>query len=527
MPRILYTAVSMFLFFTAVGLALGAVFPASPMMAGVYLTVALLSFVLIVVSYCAKCPHCGSQCVHVLPGKIAAVLTKPKSGAHSFADILLIIIGINAVILIPQLWLVYDLRLLVLFWVFIVAAGFVVVCLICPGCPVTLKTSACVKKAAEHVASACKKTGLAIRHAMRNKIAMSVLSLGIIVLGCISLGVLIIRPVGLYPDGMTVVYFRFGLNVPLVSYVFFEESESKGLDTQGLAVTKPIFDRKIFSLPYSPGLYVLSTGGAEQPKTGGNTSANRPSNSMTFNPNFQIYRKSRDSVITYFFLGHSNMSGYCAKMDVETNANVWLYADNKGFYHGTDHDLSNNSGSPIMPFLKRMAVLYPEYHFCGVKDARPGMTIEDYLANKNDTYTINKMKILKKKSIIGGVLLMFGFDEGSDLKKVQALDVHLKRLIDELREASGNRTLPFIFGRYEENGSNGEYADFHRWNGILINKIDSLEKIDGYLKLTPIRPISRQCFCDDHHYNAEGYRIWAEDAAAIIQLNRFDFWKGK
>jgi hypothetical protein len=147
------------------------------------------------------------------------------------------------------------------------------------------------------------------------------------------------------------------------------------------------------------------------------------------------------------------------------------------------------------------------------------MTIEDFLANKSDMYIINKIKILKKKSIIGGVLLMFGFDEEGSFKTVQTLDVDLRRLIDELRKASGNKTLPIIFGRYEENGGKA-YAQTHRWDDILIDKIASLEKIDPYLKLTPIRPIPKQYYCDDHHYTAEGYQIWAHDAAAIIERSR-------
>jgi hypothetical protein len=308
--------------------------------------------------------------------------------------------------------------------------------------------------------------------------------------------------------------------------VFLKELENVGLLTQRLAVAKPIFDRKIVFLPYSPHLYVLSTDGAEPQNTIRNTSANQSSTSTSFNPNLPRYRKSRDSIITYFFIGHSNMGGYCAQMDIETKPNVWIYNDIKGFFHGIDSDLSNNSGSPVLPFLKRMALLYPEYHFCGVKDGKPGFTIEDFLTGKNDSYIINKINILKKKSVIGGVLLMFGWDEGGDIKTVRAIDVELKRLIDELRKASGNRTLPIIFGRYEENGGKAN-PQAHRWDDILIDKIASLEKIDPYLKLTPIRQIPKRYFCDDHHYTAEGYQIWADDAAAIIQKNKFDFWNGR
>lgn len=526
MWKISYSIISLILVLAAVATAMVAVFPKSPLMAGMYLAVAMMSAVLVLVSNCAKCPYHNSQCTHGVPGKLIGYLPKAKDGASPFSDDLLTIIGVAAIVLIPQLWLGLNITFLVLFWVFVIVAGFMIVFLVYPDCPNAGVTIANVKKVSIYATPAGKQQNWAIRLTMKMKFALLALSLGIAIAGYFLLGLLIIQPVGIHPKGLAVVYLRFGLNLPFVSYVYLEESENEILDPQRLAVMKPIFDRKIVSLPYALGHYVISAGGAELQNTFGSTSANRSSNSTNFNPNFQIFRKSRDSIITYLFLGHSNMGGYCAQKDIESRPNVWLYTDIKGFYHGTDDDLSNNSGSPIMPFLKRMAILYPEYHFCGVKDARPGMMMEDFLTNKNDRHIIDKIKILKRKSIIGGVILMYGWDEGGDLKTVQALDADLKRLIDDLRKASGNRTLPFIFGRYEENGGK-QYAQSHRWDDILIDKINSLEKIDPYLKLTPIRPIPKQYFCDDHHYTAEGYQIWAGDAAAIIQLNRFDFWKGK
>jgi hypothetical protein len=526
MRNIPYSIISLFLVFIAVATALVTIFPRSALMAGMYLTVAIVSFVLILLSYCVKCPCRDSECRHMFPGKLTVFLPKGKDGPSSFFNVLLSIIGVAAIALMPQLWLVWNIPSLILFWVFMIVAGFMIVFLVCPQCPNTWKYLARVKKVYAPSPSAWDKLKSVFRPTTKKTIALLVLSLGIMIVGYFSLGLFIIQPVGIHPKGITVIYSRFGINIPFISYVFLKESEHESLLSQALAVAKPIFDRKIVSLPYSPGLYVLSTGGAELQNTNGKTSANRPYNSMLFNPNFPLFRKSRDSIITYFFIGHSNMDGYCAQMNSETWQNVWLYTDLKGFYHGADNDLSNNSGSPIMPFLKRMALLYPEYHFCGVKCARPGMTIEDFLANKSYSYIINKIKTLKKKSVIGGVLLMFGFDEGGDIKTVRALDADLRRLMNELRDASGNRTLPFIFGRYEENGGKA-YAQTHRWDAILINKIASLEMIDPYLKLTPIRPVPKLYYCDDHHYTSEGYQIWADDAAAIIQKNKLDFWKGR
>jgi hypothetical protein len=349
---------------------------------------------------------------------------------------------------------------------------------------------------------------------MKKKIELLILSLGIILLSYLCLGISTIQPSGTDQGRATVLYFRLGLALPFVSSVMLKQSKSVSLPKSGLMLgplTKRITDRKIVFLPYPRRLHFLFSGGMEL------------QDSIIQSVN-STYFDSRDRMITFFFIGHSNMAGCCAKMDFESMANVWLYTDRKGFYHGTDKNFSNNSGSPVIPFLKRMALLYPDYNFCGIKYAIHGMTIEDFLTKTDGNYIIDKINILKSKSIIGGVLLMFGFVEGKDVKMVQELDTKLKQLIDELREASGNKTLPFIFGRYEEN-NNKQVRYYNKYDDILVNKIQSLEKFDQYLKLTPIRPIPKQYYCDNHHYTSEGYQIWANDAAAIIQLNNFDFWK--
>jgi len=180
-----------------------------------------------------------------------------------------------------------------------------------------------------------------------------------------------------------------------------------------------------------------------------------------------------------------------------------------------------------MRFLKRMALLYPEYHFCGVKYALNGLTAEDLLVNNGDRFIIDKIKVLKEKSTIGGVLMMFGFIEGTDIKKVDDFDANVKHLIDKLRAAAGNETLPVIFGRYEENGRKVLPGKFHRYDDVLTRQIEALEKIDRFLKLAPIRPVPKGCFCDDHHYNDYGYHLWVDDAVALIQINKFDFWNGR
>jgi len=350
------------------------------------------------------------------------------------------------------------------------------------------------------------------------------MALVIILLCYLLLGLCFIKSAGEHPEGIAVVYFRLNTPAPFISSVICEDAERGGLLERAMPVAKKVLEKKIVVLPYLPGPCLLASNIKGTQNAKGSTMANQSSGSVYHNAAVKIEHYSRSTMITYFFIGHSNMSGYCAQMDSMPMPNVWLYNTSKGFYHGTDKDMSNNSGSPVMPFLKRMALLYPDHHFCGVKHTINGITIEDFTANGNDRFLIDKINTLKQKSTIGGVLMMFGFDEGESKRKVREIDANLKRLIDKVRMVSGNPTLPFIFGRYEENGDRNSYTSYHRYDNILIKKINTIETMDPYLKLTPIRPISKSCFCDDHHYNADGYQIWADDAAAIIQMNKLDFW---
>jgi hypothetical protein len=126
--------ISIFLIFMAIAVALGAVLPKSPGMGLMYLCVVGVCFINIVISYCAKCPCRDKDCLHVIPGKVAKILPKRKEGPYSFADILSTLISIGAILMIPHLWLVYNIPSLVLFWLLIIVAGLEIVILVCPDC---------------------------------------------------------------------------------------------------------------------------------------------------------------------------------------------------------------------------------------------------------------------------------------------------------------------------------------------------------------------------------------------------------
>jgi hypothetical protein len=82
-------------------------------------------------------------------------------------------------------------------------------------------------------------------------------------------GFVVIQPIGAIPDGITIWYFRAGLNLP-----FITSPDGFSLKTTGqlslmsrmmtmAAITEAIEDRIILRLPYSNFFYHISTGGQE------------------------------------------------------------------------------------------------------------------------------------------------------------------------------------------------------------------------------------------------------------------------
>jgi hypothetical protein len=82
-------------------------------------------------------------------------------------------------------------------------------------------------------------------------------------------GFVTVQPIGAIPDGITIWYFRAGLNLP-----FITSPDGFLLKTTGQlslmsrimvlsTITDAIKDRIILRLPYSKFLYTISTGGKE------------------------------------------------------------------------------------------------------------------------------------------------------------------------------------------------------------------------------------------------------------------------
>jgi hypothetical protein len=233
-----------------------------------------------------------------------------------------------------------------------------------------------------------------------------------------------------------------------------------------------------------------------------------------------------DSLIVFIFLGHSQMmnNGGC-KLSTDTSIlvdqRIYCFSKENGMHHYFET-------APVMSFLNSMSYVYPGYSFCGVNCGMlSGETNWYKQGNNKYELLIKAIDSLKDKGIFGGIIMQLGFNEGSDSIKANKLCSELLRVIWDIRYRVGNSNLPCMVQRLEINNARIDRGYYRlRYQSVVSIKIDSMLIYDKYVVLYPIRNMGKHMYQEgDHHYNCEGIKHIMEDAAALYQINKFDWWK--
>src|SRR4030042_4644100 len=74
----------------------------SATLALIYLIAAIISFLIIIYSYCTKCKCHKDNCMHIIPGLITKILPKRKIGKYKLRDYVGVFIPFILIISIPQ-----------------------------------------------------------------------------------------------------------------------------------------------------------------------------------------------------------------------------------------------------------------------------------------------------------------------------------------------------------------------------------------------------------------------------------------
>lgn len=125
---------SLILVFLAIAVGTISIAGSSKYYALIYIIISLISFLIVVFSFCAKCPCRQKECGHVLPGKLTKILPERVKAPYNTRDYCGVLIPLLLIIAIPQFWLVNRLLLLVVFWVLMIIALLDIGLKVCKGC---------------------------------------------------------------------------------------------------------------------------------------------------------------------------------------------------------------------------------------------------------------------------------------------------------------------------------------------------------------------------------------------------------
>lgn len=229
----------------------------------------------------------------------------------------------------------------------------------------------------------------------------------------------------------------------------------------------------------------------------------------------------KDKFFVFVGMGHSNMAGRSKQYDTQTHSRCWMYKDGK--WQLAKEIVQGWGGGPAMPFLKKLAALYPDYHFGWIGTAASSLMIRDYHRGKSRYNTA--LSLARKAQDVGtvaGVLTMLGMQEGRESKSTEsiarAVCEDFQKLISDFRADIGIGDLPLLVGRYEESserylagGSDAKWAD------IVIREIREVPSKVARCKVIE----SDGPYDDDHHFNYNGHKRWSETAANLIKNNGY------
>lgn len=95
-----------------------------------------LGFLIILYSYCRKCPHVtNNTCRHILMGLIVIKLFKPvKPSRYTIRQIIAVVIPLAIISLFPQYWLIKNITLFIAFWILMFTAIIIIRIGVCTRC---------------------------------------------------------------------------------------------------------------------------------------------------------------------------------------------------------------------------------------------------------------------------------------------------------------------------------------------------------------------------------------------------------
>jgi hypothetical protein len=252
-----------------------------------------------------------------------------------------------------------------------------------------------------------------------------------------------------------------------------------------------------------------------------------------------------EHAVAFIHIGHSNMAGRAtvpagsrAYHFTETDPHAWMYhvaANGGGGMPGppalaiepkTAGDMPGNAG-PGTSLVKQAAALAPNTYFISLGYAVPSAYCSQFVpgALYYDKLMAAPLAI-KGKVTFGAIFIYLGITERADEDGHTAADTAnfpncINTLVTAIRKDLGVPDLPLIENNYEVEGTGEFLVGGTVYNGIF----PQIQKIPTTVTNSVLIPCDGLGMEDDHHFNLDGQKTWAQRALAMMQTKGWFPWK--
>jgi hypothetical protein len=134
MNRQIHGILSLLILAAAVITATVAILQTSVIWALLYIIGIFLSCLVVVYSFCTKCPCRNTSCGHVIPGKLTRFFPPRQEGPYTFGDRTGVVVPVVFMIVFPQYWLLSQPTYFYLFAGLCLVAAADIQFFVCKGC---------------------------------------------------------------------------------------------------------------------------------------------------------------------------------------------------------------------------------------------------------------------------------------------------------------------------------------------------------------------------------------------------------
>ena len=274
-----------------------------------------------------------------------------------------------------------------------------------------------------------------------------------------------------------------------------------------------------------------ASGGANG--TGGSSGSGGSTSTAGVMINGQFVPKEKAVVFIHF--GHSNMRGQATKPTSLMSyfytpvAGLWSY---KGSFtpakEPTAPEGNMTYAGPGMAILhSAQAALSSgsDVQFISVGYGIGSKTSVDYLKATNTYYPIFMKWAgdLKDNVTFGAIVIMLGITDGEHLPsdQVPGFPGRIAQIVSDIRNDLGQPHLPVLFCDYEQMAT-GTLAPTGSVGMVMQPLIHMLPDMIKDLVLVPTDGLEMQ---DDHHFDMQGHKDWANRVIMLMQSNDWFPWK--